>query len=80
MTKRVPLRGEETRVKHQYTAIVERDRGWYVAHCVEIPGASGRGPTEDAAKQGLAEAIVLVLAQHGADPEEGARPEAPVVH
>lgn len=48
-------------MKTQYTAIVERDRGWYVAHCLEIPGTAGRGPTLESAKESLAEAIVLTL-------------------
>ncbi|MEW6488883.1 MAG: type II toxin-antitoxin system HicB family antitoxin [Thermodesulfobacteriota bacterium] len=48
-------------MKTQYTAIVEKDRGWYVAHCLEIPGTAGRGPTLESAKESLAEAIVLAL-------------------
>lgn len=80
MTKTVPLWGEESSVRNQYTAIVERERGWYVAHCIEIPGASGRGPTEDAAKQGLAEAIVLVLAQRGFDEDARSSDGASLVH
>ncbi len=55
---------------NQFTAIIERDRGWFVAHCVEIPGAAGRGPTVDAAKESLAEAIVLVLQRQAGDEEE----------
>ncbi len=58
-------------MKTQYTAIVERDRGWYVVHCVEIPGVSGRGPTLEAAKESLAEAIVLVMEREDDEaPEE----------
>lgn len=59
-------------MKNQYTAIIERDNGWFVAHCVEIPGASGRGPTLEAAKESLAEAIVLVLERDEAEGEEPA--------
>ena len=44
----------------EYTAIVERDRDWYVMHCVEIR-ASGYGPTLEAAKESLTEAILLEL-------------------
>ena len=49
-------------MRKEYTAIIERRRGnWYVAHCVEIPGATGQGPTEEAAQKSLEEAISLVL-------------------
>jgi predicted RNase H-like HicB family nuclease len=60
-------------MKTQYTAIVEQDRGWYVAHCVEIPGASGRGPTLEAARESLAEAIVLVVGHTEGDSQDSPR-------
>ena len=63
-------------MKNQYTAIIEKDNGWFVAHCVEIPGASGRGPTLEAAKESLAEAIVLVLER---DDEDTDAPPAEIV-
>lgn len=55
----------------EYTAIIERRyRGWYIAHCVEIPGATGQGPTEEDAQKSLQEAISLVLRdQFGLAPE-----------
>lgn len=56
----------------QYTAIVQQERGWYAVHCVEIPGLTARGPTLEAAKASLAEAIVLVLGER-----EGERGEQP---
>ena len=46
--------------KH-FTAIIENDGDWYVAHCPEIPGATGQGPTAEDAQKGLAEAITMVL-------------------
>ncbi|MHB8765647.1 MAG: type II toxin-antitoxin system HicB family antitoxin [Deferrisomatales bacterium] len=67
-------------MKTQYTAIVERDRGWYVAHCIEIPGASGRGPTEESAKLGLAEAIVLELARRHEGESEDPGPSRATCH
>jgi len=57
-------------MKTQYTAIIEKDNGWFVAHCVEIPGASGRGPTLEAAKESLAEAIVLIMERDDEEAEE----------
>lgn len=62
---------------NQFTAIIERDRGWFVAHCVEIPGVTGRGPTLDAAKESLTEAILLVLqrrAEQAGDEDEAGDP------
>ncbi|MBI5443767.1 MAG: type II toxin-antitoxin system HicB family antitoxin [Deltaproteobacteria bacterium] len=50
--------------EQQYTAIVERDRDWYVMHCVELR-ASGYGPTIEAAKASLTEAILLTLEDQG---------------
>lgn len=69
-------------MRHQYTAIIQQQRGWYTARCIEIPGASGQGPTEEAAQKSLAEAITLVLLDQvdgaeGGEEEEG---KAIVVH
>lgn len=54
-------------MKNQFTAVIERERGWFVAHCLEIPGASGQGPTEEAAQKSLAEAISLILLGQATD-------------
>jgi len=27
---------------NEFTAIVERDGGWFIAYCLEIPGANGK--------------------------------------
>lgn len=68
-------------MKHQYTAIIERERGWYTAHCIEIPGANGQGPTEEDAQKSLAEAITLVLLDRiGETGEQGEGDESVVVH
>jgi predicted RNase H-like HicB family nuclease len=50
-----------------FTAIIERDRDWYIAYCAEIPGANGQGRTKKEARESLAEAIKLVLADRRAD-------------
>jgi len=34
-------------MKKEFTAIVERDGEWFVAHCPEIPGANGQGKTRE---------------------------------
>jgi predicted RNase H-like HicB family nuclease len=48
-------------VKHEFTAIIERDGEWYIAYCPEIPGANGQGRTKEEARKSLAEAIVLIM-------------------
>jgi len=51
----------ERDMKHEFTAILERDGEWYVAYCPEIPGANGQGKTKEEAKEDLANAIALIL-------------------
>ena len=48
-------------MKHEFTAIFERDGDWHIAHCPEIPGANGQGRTKEQARQSLSEAIELIL-------------------
>ena len=54
-------------MQSEFTAIVEKDKNWYIAYCPEIPGANGQGRTEEDARRDLAEAIVLVLEDRGED-------------
>ena len=48
-------------MKHEFTAIFERDGDWHIAYCPEIPGANGQGQTKEEARQNLADAIALIL-------------------
>ena len=48
-------------MRNEFTAIVERDRPWYIAYSPEIPGANGQGRTKAAAVKSLAGAIALIL-------------------
>ncbi len=48
-------------MKHQFTAVIERDGDWYIAYCPEVPGANGQGRTKDEARRSLVEAIELIL-------------------
>lgn len=48
-------------MKHEFTAIFEREGDWYIAYCPEIPGANGQGTTKEEARQSLADAITLIL-------------------
>ena len=31
---------------NEFTAIVEKDEGWFIAYCPEIPGTNGEGRTK----------------------------------
>jgi predicted RNase H-like HicB family nuclease len=48
-------------MRNQFTAIVERDGDWFVAYCLEIPGANGQGQTREEALASLSDAIALIL-------------------
>jgi predicted RNase H-like HicB family nuclease len=61
---------------NEFTAIIERDRDWYIAYCAEIQGANGQGRTKDEARESLAEAIKLVLGDLREDALRGAPSEA----
>ncbi len=48
-------------MKHEFTAVIDKDEEWYIAWCPEVPGANGQGRTREECKQSLSEAIVLIL-------------------
>ena len=48
-------------MQNEFTAIIEKDEGWYIAYCPEIPGANGQGKTIEEVKQSLADAVELIL-------------------
>ena len=56
---------------NEFTAVVERDQSWFVAYCLEIPGANGQGRTKSEALQGLKEAIALILHDRREDARRG---------
>ena len=53
---------------------IERDGEWHIAYSPEIPGANGQGRTKEAARESLAAAIALILAERR---EEGLRAVPP---
>ena len=61
---------EERILRNEFTAIIEKDCGWFIAYCPEIRGANGQGRTKEEAKRNLAEAIELILEDRR---EEGMR-------
>lgn len=49
-------------MKGEFTAVIESaPEGGYWAICPEIPGANGQRETVDEAKEGLRQAIILIL-------------------
>ncbi|MEJ7811979.1 MAG: type II toxin-antitoxin system HicB family antitoxin [Gemmatimonadaceae bacterium] len=63
-------------MRHEFTAVYERDGEWVVAYCPEVPGANGQGATKDEARESLAAAIALVLEDRREDALRGVPPEA----
>lgn len=57
-------------MRHEITAVYERDDEWVIAYCPEVPGANGQGRTKEEARASLTEAIVLILEDRR---EEGQR-------
>ena len=58
-------------MKHEFTAIFERDGDWHIAYCPEIPGANGQGKTKEEARANLADAITLILEDRREDAMRG---------
>ncbi len=63
-------------MKHEFTAIFERDDEWYIAYCPEIPGANGQGKTKEETRQNLADAIALILEDRREDALRGVPDDA----
>ena len=48
-------------MKHEFTAIIEKEEEWYIAYSPEVPGANGQGKTIEECKESLSEAIKLIF-------------------
>ncbi len=48
-------------MRHEFTAVYERDGEWVIAYCPEVPRANSQGSTKDEARESLTEAIALLL-------------------
>ena len=66
-------------MSNAYTAIVERDHGWYVAYCPEVPGANGQGRSKQEACSSLAAAIDLISQDRREDAFRGLPDDAELV-
>ena len=67
---------DHTPMHNEFTAVFERDGEWYIAYSPEIPGANGQGRTKDEARESLAEAIALILADRREDGLRGVPADA----
>jgi predicted RNase H-like HicB family nuclease len=63
-------------MRNEFTAIVERDRQWFIAYCAGVPGANGQGKTREECLANLKEAIALVLENRREDSIRAMPPEA----
>ena len=61
---------------NEFTAVIEKDEDWYIAYCLEIPGANGQGKTQDESLKSLSEAISLILKDRREDGLKGIPPDA----
>lgn len=48
-------------MRNEFTAVIEKDGDWYVAYCLEVPGANGQGKTVEESKRNLSDAVALIL-------------------
>ena len=56
---------------NEFTAIIEKDEGWYIAYCAEITGANGQGRTKEECLDSLRKAIELILEDRRQDSLRG---------
>jgi predicted RNase H-like HicB family nuclease len=63
-------------MRNEFMAVIEREDGWFIAYCPEIPGANGQGITKDAARESLADAIALILEDRREDGLRGVPADA----
>jgi predicted RNase H-like HicB family nuclease len=63
-------------MRNEFTAVFERDDGWFIAYCPEIPGANGQGRSKEEARQSLADAIALILQDRREDGLRGVPADA----
>ncbi len=63
-------------MRHEFTAIIERDEKWFVGFCPEVPGANGQGLSREECLQSLSEAVSLILEDRLEDGLRGVPAEA----
>jgi predicted RNase H-like HicB family nuclease len=63
-------------MKHEFSAIFEKDGEWFIGYSPEVPGANGQGRTMDECRRNLADAISLILEDRREDGLRGAPADA----
>jgi predicted RNase H-like HicB family nuclease len=63
-------------MRNEFTAIVEHDGPWYIAHCAEVPEADGQGESKEECLENLEESISLILGHRREDSVRAAPPDA----
>ena len=63
-------------MKNEFTAIIEKDEGWFIAYSPEVSGANGQGRTKEEALRSLAAAIELILEDRREEGLRGVPPDA----
>jgi predicted RNase H-like HicB family nuclease len=58
-------------MRNEFTAVIERDGPWYIAYCLEMPGANGLGHDQEEALKSLSDAVDLILADRREDSLRG---------
>ncbi len=48
-------------MENHFTAVFEKQEGWWVGYVEELPGANTQGETLDEARENLKEAVEMVL-------------------
>ena len=61
---------------NEFTVVFEQDEDWYIAYCLEVPGANSQGKTMAEARKNVAESIALMLEDRREDGRRGLPPEA----
>jgi predicted RNase H-like HicB family nuclease len=56
----------------QLSATIQKDNGWYVAFCPEVPEGNGQGRTKSAALKSLWQSIELLMEDRRADARSAA--------
>jgi predicted RNase H-like HicB family nuclease len=67
-----------TSMKSKFTVVIERDGDWFVGSCPELPGANGRGRTQEECLESLRDAVSLILEDRRDDPPDAAGTTIPV--
>ena len=63
--------GRLSRMRNEFTAVIESDGTWFIAYCPEIRGANGQEETGEDCTRSLVEAIQLILEDRQEDALRG---------